>query len=70
MSRTVRAIVAETVHDLIDPTIYEEAVALIANALGPLDVILPAAPGVAAGIRERTAAWKSKPVIVEGEAAK
>ena len=27
----VRAIVAETVHDLIDPTIYEEAVQLIAD---------------------------------------
>ena len=49
---------------------FGEAVTRIANAMGPLDVILPAAPGVAAGIRERTAAWKSRPVIVEGEAAK
>jgi lipid-A-disaccharide synthase len=53
---------------LLDP--FGETVALIAAKTGPLDVVLPTVPGVASAIRERTAKWKPRPVIVEGEAAK
>ena len=39
------------------------------NRFGPVELILPAVPHLAAEIRQRVTAWPVQPTIVEGEAA-
>jgi lipid-A-disaccharide synthase len=46
------------------------AVELLARAIGPIDLVLPTMPHLAAEIAERVASWAIAPRIVIGEAAK
>ena len=48
---------------------FGETLALVVKRLGPLDVVLPAVPHLAAEIRARVANWPVQPQIVEGETA-
>jgi len=48
---------------------FGETVAVVAERHGPLEVILPAVPYLAAEIRDRVAGWAVQPTIVEGEVA-
>ncbi len=50
--------------------IFGEAVGLIADKVGALDVVLPAVPHLEATIRAASASWPVRPRIVLGEAAK
>jgi lipid-A-disaccharide synthase len=50
---------------LMEP--FGETVALVVEALGPVDVVLPAVPHLADEIRRRAAFWPVRPTIVEGE---
>ena len=49
--------------------VFGEAVALIIQRFGPVEVVLPAVPHLATEIRERAGRWSTKPTIVEGEVA-
>jgi lipid-A-disaccharide synthase len=54
---------------LLEP--FGEAVALVADRCGrPLEILLPAVPRFAELIKTRTAGWRVRPEIVEGEADK
>jgi lipid-A-disaccharide synthase len=46
------------------------AVELLARAIGPIDLVLPTMPHLAAEVAERVASWAIAPRIVIGEAAK
>jgi lipid-A-disaccharide synthase len=46
------------------------AVELLARAIGPIDLVLPTMPHLAAEVAERVASWVIAPRIVIGEAAK
>ncbi|CAN5241286.1 lipid-A-disaccharide synthase [soil metagenome] len=49
---------------------FGDTVAMVAERLGAMELLLPAVPRLAQEIRERTASWPVKPSIVEGEEAK
>jgi lipid-A-disaccharide synthase len=49
---------------------FGETVRRVAEACGPLEVLLPAVPRLIDEIRARVAGWPVKPTIVEGEAEK
>jgi lipid-A-disaccharide synthase len=49
---------------------FGEAVALVADRVGAVDVLLPAVAHLAADIRAGTATWRMAPQVVEGEEAK
>jgi lipid-A-disaccharide synthase len=48
---------------------FGETAALVANAVGPIEIILPAIPRLIDEIRARAAAWRVQPTIVSGEEA-
>lgn len=49
--------------------LFGETVARLVAERGPVEVVLPAVPRLAAAIRAAAASWKIQPTIVEGEAA-
>ncbi len=49
--------------------VFGETVAEVVRRFGPVEVVLPAVPHLAAEIHARAAEWSAKPTIVEGEAA-
>ena len=49
--------------------LFGATVALVESLHGPVELILPAVPYLAAEIRQRAAAWPRRPTIVEGEVA-
>lgn len=49
---------------------FGESVALIAEAMPGLEILLPAVPHLSAEIRARAATWRVTPTIVEGETEK
>ena len=50
--------------------VFGEAVGIIANRVGALDVVLPAVPHLEAMIRQAASAWPVRPRIVLGESEK
>jgi lipid-A-disaccharide synthase len=48
---------------------FGETAALVAKAVGPIEIILPAVPRLINEIRARAAAWPVQPTIVSGEEA-
>lgn len=53
------------VERLID--VFGETVGRLSNAIGPIEVVIPAVRHLRARISEKTAAWSSRPHIVDGE---
>lgn len=49
---------------------FGETVRQVAEAAGPLEILLPAVPRLADAIRAQVAGWPVKPTIIEGEAEK
>jgi lipid-A-disaccharide synthase len=50
--------------------IYGETLALVADRVGPIEVVLPTVPHLLAQVSQATAGWPIKPRIVVGEAEK